>query len=353
MTEKLKVYFASPLFTEMEKDYNEKIVSKLRNEFGDDIDIYLPQENEAINDKSGYADSKMIAIADTKELVSSDLVIAVLDGITIDSGVASEIGIAYDKGIDIIGIYTDSRQGTFGNQQKIDALDRVAESQFSYINLYTVGLIKNAFDVHSFMLDKIDGGITKNDEEVIGVVDYFIKLKKNIYSRRDKYNPITFFYNGFVFKASYEEFDTLDEVLEDISRLMGFKDGSELIVLDDDGMSYALGDRADNIMYRTYLLNTERYDTYIVGKNKHHDYPAIVSGYHYHTANDKVNLNTEKEFHFYATDDLANSIGLGETVLVDTVRGTQKLLVTQVRESKRVDFKPTKNVIEILRNLGE
>ena len=67
----------------------------------------------------------------------------------------------------------------------------------------------------------------------------------------------------------------------------------------------------------------------------------------------KYCLLTEKEFHFYATDDLVNSIGLGDTVLVDTVRGTQKLLVTQVRESKRVDFKPTKNVIEILRKLGE
>ncbi|WP_225744528.1 hypothetical protein [Marinilactibacillus sp. Marseille-P9653] len=43
----------------------------------------------------------------------------------------------------IIALYTDSRQGSFGNQQKLNAVDEVAESQFSYVNLYIVGLIKN------------------------------------------------------------------------------------------------------------------------------------------------------------------------------------------------------------------
>ena len=84
MKNKLKVYFASPLFTDMERDYNKKVVDFLRNKMKDSLDIYLPQENDAINDKSGYADSQMIAIADTKELLESDLLIAVLDGSTID-----------------------------------------------------------------------------------------------------------------------------------------------------------------------------------------------------------------------------------------------------------------------------
>ena len=66
-----------------------------------------------------------------------------MNGATIDVGVASEIGVAYAKGIPVIGLYSDSRQGAFGNTNKINALEEVGESQFSYINLYTVGLVKS------------------------------------------------------------------------------------------------------------------------------------------------------------------------------------------------------------------
>ncbi|OJG43168.1 hypothetical protein RV02_GL003088 [Enterococcus gilvus] len=84
----------------------------------------------------------MIALADTEEVLKSDLMVALLDGLTIDAGVASEIGVAYAKGIPIIALYTDSRQQGADNQQKIAALQTPAENQFHYLNLYTVGLIK-------------------------------------------------------------------------------------------------------------------------------------------------------------------------------------------------------------------
>ena len=41
MKNKLKVYFASPLFTDMERDYNKKAVDFLRNKMKDSLDIYL------------------------------------------------------------------------------------------------------------------------------------------------------------------------------------------------------------------------------------------------------------------------------------------------------------------------
>ncbi|QGJ84976.1 nucleoside 2-deoxyribosyltransferase [Lactococcus phage P1048] len=140
---KVKIYFASPLFSDMERWFNTDIVDSLRYALPENVEIYLPQENEAINDKSGYANSVMIAEADTNELLGSDFIVAVLDGATIDVGVASEIGVAYAKGIPVIGLYSDSRQGAFGNTNKINALEEVGESQFSYINLYTVGLVKS------------------------------------------------------------------------------------------------------------------------------------------------------------------------------------------------------------------
>ncbi len=136
-----QIYFASPLFSNMEQNYNKHVVDEIRNAYPD-LKVYLPQEQADINDKRNYADSKMIAKYDTDAVLASDLLIAVLDGLVIDPGVASEIGVAYANGIPVVGLLTDPRQSGFDNIKKIEALSDIAESQFPYVNLYTVGLIK-------------------------------------------------------------------------------------------------------------------------------------------------------------------------------------------------------------------
>ena len=118
----------------------------------------MPQEQGEINDKNAYADSTMIAKLDTEAVLASDVMFAVLDGQIIDPGVASEIGIAYQAGIPIVGLYTDSRQQGATNQNKIDALQEIAESQFGYVNLYTVGLIK------------LRGEIVNRSEDVVAAI---------------------------------------------------------------------------------------------------------------------------------------------------------------------------------------
>lgn len=155
MKDKIKVYFANDLFSEATQDYNTKVVNQIREAFSY-IRVYNPQENEGINAKTAYADSVMIAQADTDELLKSDVLIAVLDGQGIDAGAASEIGVFYTTGRPIIGVYTDPRRSAYGNQQKKDALDLIAENQVAYINLYTVGLIKQR------------GVIVTSTEELIG-----------------------------------------------------------------------------------------------------------------------------------------------------------------------------------------
>lgn len=156
-----KIYFASPLFAEGELAYN-RYVRDLIIEKYPDVTVHLPQEVESINDKQAYADSIMIAQADTQAVLESDLMIAVLDGLVIDPGVASEIGIAFQAGIPIIGIYSDSRQQGGDHPQKLAALKEIAESQFSYINLYTVGLIKQR------------GEIVASAQEVLNVLDKYL-----------------------------------------------------------------------------------------------------------------------------------------------------------------------------------
>lgn len=137
----MKIYFANGLFSQADAEFNARVVAKLRAMYPL-VEVYLPQENASINDKNAYADSLMIAKADTDKVLASDLLIAVLDGPTIDNGVASEIGVAYQAHIPILGLYTDSRRLGATNQQKLDALQEVAENQFHYLNLYTTGLIK-------------------------------------------------------------------------------------------------------------------------------------------------------------------------------------------------------------------
>lgn len=150
-----KIYFASPLFTEMEQDYNKRVVKLMKSFYGSRLDVYLPQDNEAINDKSGYADSIAIAQGDNAYLEEADILVAVLDGQTIDVGVAAEIGYFYSTGKPILAIYSDSRQGTHGNMAKVTALEEIAESQFSYINLYVVGLVKQRGEIFSSKMDLV------------------------------------------------------------------------------------------------------------------------------------------------------------------------------------------------------
>lgn len=153
----MKIYFANALFSQADINYNAQLAAQIRH-LSLQIDLYLPQENNDINDKQAYADSKMIAQADTEKLLASDLVIAILDGNTIDNGVASEIGVAYAQKIPIIGLYTDTRQQGASNQQKLDALSQVAENQFHYVNLYTTGLIK------------LNGTIVNNEADLLTAI---------------------------------------------------------------------------------------------------------------------------------------------------------------------------------------
>lgn len=151
----MRVYLANSLFSEADRVYNNYIASKLRQAFPD-LELYLPQENLAINDKSSYANSVMISRGDDEELLISDFLVAVIDGVDIDSGVACEIGkyAGFDmatliragmKPRPIFTLFTDSRQQGRDNMEKLHALSKDAvENQFPYRNLYVIGTIKDS-----------------------------------------------------------------------------------------------------------------------------------------------------------------------------------------------------------------
>jgi len=138
----MKAYLANGLFSLGDRLVNEQLAAAIR-EAVPGIDLYVPQENDAINDKTAYADSLAIAQADLDMLQNSDVLVAVLDGVEIDSGVAAEIGAFAMLDRPIVGVFTDVRQQGRDNMMKIEALVRDGiENQFVYRNLFVIGLIK-------------------------------------------------------------------------------------------------------------------------------------------------------------------------------------------------------------------
>ena len=140
----MKAYLANGLFGIGDRLVNEKLAKEVRKEM-EGIDLYLPQENAAINDKSAFADSKAIARADIDKLKESDFLIAIIDGVEVDSGVAAEVGAFYMTGKPIYALYSDVRQLGRDNEEKIDALiEDGTENQFMYRNLFLIGIIKES-----------------------------------------------------------------------------------------------------------------------------------------------------------------------------------------------------------------
>ncbi|UED78539.1 nucleoside 2-deoxyribosyltransferase [Lysinibacillus sp. CD3-6] len=151
----MKAYLANGLFSLGDRLVNERLASAIRQAIPE-IELYVPQENDAINDKTAYADSLAIAEADLAMLQKSDVLVAVLDGVEIDSGVAAEIGAFAMLNRPIVGVFTDVRQQGRENMMKIEALIRDGiENQFVYRNLFVIGLIKRNGVITSSINDAV------------------------------------------------------------------------------------------------------------------------------------------------------------------------------------------------------
>ena len=70
-------YLANGLFSIGDRLLNSLLAKKLR-EAVPGINLYVPQENDEINDKEAYADSLMIAKADYDKLMDSDFLVCLI-----------------------------------------------------------------------------------------------------------------------------------------------------------------------------------------------------------------------------------------------------------------------------------
>lgn len=97
----MKIYWAGPLFSQAELEFNEKAVKKLEDE---GFEVYLPQRDTPQELPSYY-----VFKYDKEGVDWADIVVGVCDGADMDSGTAWEIGYAYGTGKPIIALRTDFR----------------------------------------------------------------------------------------------------------------------------------------------------------------------------------------------------------------------------------------------------
>lgn len=95
------MYISGPLFTEGERVFLEK-VDRLCVSLG--FQTVLPHRDVGFS-----SDRKGVFLRDKEKLGGCDAVVAVLNGLDVDSGTAWEIGYAYAQGKKVFGIYDDVR----------------------------------------------------------------------------------------------------------------------------------------------------------------------------------------------------------------------------------------------------
>jgi nucleoside 2-deoxyribosyltransferase len=107
-----KLYLAAPLFSAAELAFNKELKTALSPFFA----VYLPQEDglllaDAIRrGEDATVAARRVFTGDTEAIVSSEVILAVLDGRTVDEGVAFELGYAYAVGRPCYGLQTDPRR---------------------------------------------------------------------------------------------------------------------------------------------------------------------------------------------------------------------------------------------------
>ena len=204
MKNKIQVYLAGSMFCEADRMYNALLAQKIRERVGEHIDLYVPQENLSINDKTKCANSHDIFWGDYNRLQNCDIFIARIDGDIPPSGTSAEIGIMSQRRQNwesdlmsykcnsymangtldeekvtntyiaveghapmILGLCTDSRNP---KRTYLDAKNELMknedyESQYCYFNLFTLGCIK------------VNGELATSVDELVDKLEDAVKIR--------------------------------------------------------------------------------------------------------------------------------------------------------------------------------
>lgn len=227
----IKVYLAGSMFCEADRMYNALLAEKIRERVGEHIDLYVPQENLSINDKTKCANSHDIFWGDYNRLQNTDIFIARIDGDIPPSGTSAEIGIMSQRRQDweggakeghppmILGLCTDSRnpKRTYLEAKNELMKNEDYESQYCYFNLFTLGCIKvNGVLTTSIneLVDTLEAEVKKriNERYEVSINERYEVSRKLVYERFDPQTLVTF--KAYYIKYSDGTMEQIEEVVE-------------------------------------------------------------------------------------------------------------------------------------------
>ena len=89
----MKVFLAAPLFSEAECDFNSKVAKRLRD---GGFQVWLAQESLFIHEGTSKEKEKIYE-KDISALRACDIIVAILDGVEVDSGAVFEMVMLHPK----------------------------------------------------------------------------------------------------------------------------------------------------------------------------------------------------------------------------------------------------------------
>ena len=112
-----RVYFAAPLFTAAERDFNRRAADILEAHW---FRVHLPQDTGDSSAERMADHARAIYDHNLAALARADLVVAVIDGADADSGTAWEMGYASAMGIPVFSVRTDFRRA--GRHERVNLM---------------------------------------------------------------------------------------------------------------------------------------------------------------------------------------------------------------------------------------
>lgn len=154
----MRLYFAGPLFSEAELNYNKKLTDEIEN-LG--FEVFLPQRDGNKVNQEPYLSmdvkerAKAIFELDKEFMLKSDIFLYILDGRVPDEGAAVALGMIYmhkslvNNKMQLVGLQTDKRVA-FKNeklnpmiQSSLDIVVNDRESLITYLKERSIDLINN------------------------------------------------------------------------------------------------------------------------------------------------------------------------------------------------------------------
>ena len=110
------VFLAAPLFCLSERQFNSVVAERLRQS---GFKVWLAQE-VGLFEHGSLEEKRKVFTGDLLALESCDIVVALLDGVDVDTGVAFELGYAHALKKPLVGLKTDYR--TFSRIEEVNLM---------------------------------------------------------------------------------------------------------------------------------------------------------------------------------------------------------------------------------------